>query len=235
MRDDHAAELRRLLPELLDLLAKIAGGEIPAHEAAGEYSRLHLEARGLLTQYGEECVCPWPNAFAWYGAALKLPAWRRTLVQRAKRARILCGLEVPPPWTLVDYQRNGDPNDVPFWQEFVDGLPQHKQQILMEALDRELAYRGLELISDWTKLHTMPCSSRRGATTRIYMYKIKHGDGQGQVALRVFFVTASAFRLVLLHGYDKGADDDEARENREAETACERRSELLARAPERES
>jgi len=59
------------------------------------------------------------------------------------------------------------------------------------------------------------------------MYKIREGAGQGEVQLRVFFVTRGDYTLVLLHGYDKGADLDKARELREAAIACERRLDVL--------
>jgi hypothetical protein len=65
------------------------------------------------------------------------------------------------------------------------------------------------------------------------MYKIRQGEGQGEVALRVFFVTDDGFRLVLLHGYDKGSDLDPARELREAEVACERRLDFYSQDPVR--
>jgi hypothetical protein len=139
----------------------------------------------------------------------------------------MCGLDEPPPWKLEDYQRGGDPADVPFWDEFVAGLEPTKQVILDASLSRELAFRGLGILDDWTKGHPMPCSDRPGARTSVFMFKVRQGSGTGEVMLRVFFMTASGYRLILLHGYDKGADTDDAREQREAVEACARREDVM--------
>lgn len=123
--------------------------------------------------------------------------------------------------------RDGDPDDVPFWDEFVAGLDHHKQVVLQTALDTELAFRGTRLLEDWTVAHTMECSGKPGFRTNVKMFKIRAGSAFGEVVLRVFFETASDYRLVLLHGYDKGADPSEARERQEAKIACARRSDLM--------
>lgn len=44
--------------------------------------------------------------------------------------------------------------------------------------------------------------------------------------LRVFFDTAPGHTIVLVHGYDKGADPSGSGERAEANTACERRADL---------
>lgn len=227
LKDEDAAELRRLIPLLLDLLTAVADGDQAPTEAAVDYRHLHGEVRRILASYGEECICPWPNVYGWAGTAWKDAEWQVNLARRASKARILCGLDEPPPWTLIDYYRAGNANDVPFWNEFVASLEPHKQAILDTSLTRELAFRGLGVMDDWTKGHPMPCSDKPGARTNVFMFKIRQGSGAGEVLLRVFFVTASAYRLVLLHGYDKGADTDEAREQREAAEACVRREDVL--------
>jgi hypothetical protein len=226
VKEEDAAELRQLLPALLELLAAIASGDRSATDAANEYLSLHQQVRRLLTACGEECICPWPNVWGWQGYAARLEDPEAWLVARAAKARILAGLDKPPPWTLEDYFRNGDPNDVPFWSEFADIIDQHKQAILEKSLNGELAYLG-EGVSHGTKGHIWVCDDRRGARTKVLMYKIREGSPFGEVQLRVFFVTATDFRLVLLHGYDKGADADRGREDREAAEACQRREDLM--------
>jgi hypothetical protein len=229
MREHDAAELRGLLPLLLDLLAKVASGEVQPWDADADYRRLHSEVRAILTAYGEPCVCPWPTVWGWHGTAAADPDWQTTLARRASKARILCGLDEPPPWTFIDYYRRGDQDDVPFWADFAGNLEPHKQAILDDSLNRELAFLGPGVMSDWAKGHLMPCSDKPGSRTRVYMYKIREGAGQGEVVLRVFFMTTANYRLVLLHGYDKGADPDPARESREADEACGRRDDYLSR------
>lgn len=227
MREEDARELRRLIPQLLRLLTDVASGSRDPSDADAEYRLLHREIRRLLTAYGEECICPWRNAWEWAGRSAKDPDWEQTLVNRAQKARFLCGLEEPPPWTLEDYFRDGDPDDVPFRDEFVASLEPHKQQILIAALERELAFRGTRVLEARTDGHLMGCSGARGEKTTVKMYKIRHGSAFGEVVLRVFFETASGFRLVLLHGYDKGADASDSREEQEAKIACQRRSDLM--------
>lgn len=228
MTDEDAAELRRLIPELLSLLSAVASGDQDPSAAAVTYRQLHSDVRAILSKYGEPCICPWPNVYGWAGTAAKDENWEVALAKRAARARILCGLDEPPPWTLEDYYRNGDPDDVPFWHDFVDGLAPEKQAILDISLTRELAFRGLDILGDWTKGHPMPCSDKPGARTRVFMFKVRQGSGAGEVVLRIFFTTRSAYRLVLLHGYDKGADPGDAREQREAAEACARLEDLLS-------
>ena len=101
MREQDAAELRGLLPLLLDLLAKVASGEVQPWDADADYRRLHSEVRAILTAYGEPCVCPWPTVWGWHGTAADDPDWQTTLAKRASSARILCGLDEPPPWTFI--------------------------------------------------------------------------------------------------------------------------------------
>lgn len=227
MKDQDRADLRRLLPNLIALLASVASGERDALSAKDEYSYLHPEIRRILVSYGHDCICPWPNIHGWAGVAAKSPDWQTLLATRSAKARLLCGLDEPPPWTLGDYFRNGDRADTPFWSEFVDGLEPHKQAILRENLVRELAFYGPSIMDNDTKGHPMQCSGTRGSRTWVFMYKIKQGSGQGEVQLRAFFITGADYTLVLLHGYDKGADLDPSRERHEADVACERRLEVL--------
>jgi len=227
VREEDANELRRLIPTLLDLLTSVASGARDPSDAAAEYVHLHREVRRILTAYGEECICPWPNVWGWAGTAARDASWQVTLAKRALKARILCGLDEPPPWTFDDYFRDGDLNDMPFWDEFVASLEPHKQAVLDASLTRELAFRGPGVLDDWTKGHPMQCSGTRGSRTNVMMFKIREGSPYGEVVLRVFFITASDYRLVLLHGYDKGADVSDARERREADVACDRRADVL--------
>lgn len=228
VRDQDRDDLRRLIPELLALLSSVASGQRDAVSARDEYGYLHPEVRRILSAYGEDCICPWPTIFGWVGTAAKSADWEALLVERAAKARLLCGLDEPPPWTLEDYLRDGNGEDTPFWSEFASRLEPHKQAILLSGLKRELSFYGTSIINNRTKGHLMQCSGARGAKTTVFMYKIREGAPQGEVHLRVFFITGGAgLRLVLLHGYDKGADDDLARELRETEIACERRLDVL--------
>lgn len=227
MTEEDAKDLRRLIPQLLQVLSDIASGARDPGGADEEYRHLHREVRRILTAYGEECICPWHNAWEWFGRAARDPDWQRTLAERAQKARFLCGLDEPPPWAFEDYFRDGDPDDVPFGDEFVASLEPHKKVVLQTALDEQLAFRGTGVLEDWTAGHTMECSGARGSRTRVMMFKIRKGSDFGEVVLRVFFETASDYRLVLLHGYDKGADPSTVRERQEAKVACQRRSDLM--------
>lgn len=62
MTEEDAKELRRLIPQLLQVLSDIASGARDPGDADAEYRHLHREVRRILTAYGEECICPWRNA-----------------------------------------------------------------------------------------------------------------------------------------------------------------------------
>lgn len=228
MQELDRARLRELLPTLLQLLESVASGDRTAAEADREYRLLHTEVRSLLALENQECICPWPNVWGWEGTARKSDDWQALLASRATKPRIIAGLEEPPLWELTDYWRNGNRGDAPFWSEFAETLEPEKQAILIDSLDHELAIRGLEMVRDPSKLHQMPCNEKRGQRTKVWMYKVREGAGAGEVQLRIFFEPDTHRRLVLLHGYDKGADLDNARELREAAVACTRRQDYLA-------
>jgi len=69
--DEDAAELPRLIPQCLALLSAVASGDQDPSDAAVTYRQLHGGVRGILSKYGEPCICLWPNVYGWAGTAAK--------------------------------------------------------------------------------------------------------------------------------------------------------------------
>lgn len=235
MDDATRLRLRDLLATQKGLLHAVANGERAPNDADADYRRVHSELRQILTAENRNCVCPWGSVHQWAAYAGSRADWEDMLEGLVGPYEILAADSDEPPWRLLDYLRGGDPNDIPF-TEFEASLEPHKVVILAEALRRDLAFRGPSVIDDTTRGHKMDCDTKARPKKTVFMYKIKHGHATGEVVLRVFFMTAPDHGLVLLHGYDKGADPDPAREMREAEEACRRRADVIrAVADERRS
>lgn len=226
MEERSRNRLRELIPAQEAVLRDVASGRRSAVDAEADYKRLHSELRQILTADGRGCMCPWGSIQQWAWTAAGNPGWEAVLDGLVDPYKVLAGDTAKVPWALIDYRRNGDPDDVPF-EIFEAGLEPHKQAILVESLTRELAFRGPAVIDDPTKGHKMDCDTRARPKKTVFMYKIRQGHAAGEVVLRVFFMTAPGYRLVVLHGYDKGADPDAARELAETAEACARRTDVV--------
>ena len=60
-------------------------------------------------------------------------------------------------------------------------------------------------------------------------FRVGEADTQGGVLLRVFFHAFGGRRILVLHGYDKGEDPSERRQQREISDAKRRMSDFEAR------
>jgi hypothetical protein len=228
MDDATRLRLRDLLATQKALLSAVASGARAPNDAEADYRRVHSDLRQILTAENRNCVCPWGSVHQWAAYAGASAGWEDLLEGLIGPYEVLAADTDEAPWRLVDYLRNGDPDDIPF-SEFEASLEPHKAVILDTALRRDLAIRGPSVIDDWTRGHKMVCDAKSRPKKTVFMYKIKHGHATGEVILRVFFMTAPGHCLVLLHGYDKGADLDPAQEGREAAEACLRRSDVIQR------
>ena len=226
MDETTRVRLRDLLATQKALLHGVASGARAATDAEADYRRVHSDLRQILTAEGRKCVCPWGSIHQWAASAGARADWESVLDGLMGPYEILAGDTAEAPWRLIDYHRNGDPNDMPF-TDFETGLEPHKWVILDASLRGELAFRGPSVIDDKTKGHKMDCDTKARPKKTVFMYKIQRGHGTGDVVLRVFFMTAPGGCLVLLHGYDKGADPGPARELRETAEACVRRADMV--------
>lgn len=217
---------RELIARQRDLLAAVAEGRRAPDEADAEYKRTHVELRALLARHTLPCFCPWGSVKPWaYGGYGDWPA------EIERMATPLRDIIEPPErtvWRLVLYRRNGDPDDLPFDQEFEASLSQEKWAVLDASLREELAQHGTTLLTNQKKSHPMPCPGVHRPQPSVDMYKIREAASSGRVVLRVFFETAAEHTIVLLHGYDKGRADSETRQRAEAKVACQRRADLLS-------
>jgi hypothetical protein len=115
--------------------------------------------------------------------------------------------------------------DIPF-EAFIDSLPDVSVVALMTAIDTVLAARGIELArTEWLK----PLG--RG----LHEFRVRHDAGEiahmfggvtgaampsrRAILLRVFVHFHDDRRILLLNGYDKGADTSDRRQRLEIERA----------------
>lgn len=224
MDDAERALARELILAQEALLVAVARGDRDLDEADIEYKRRHNQLRQLLAKDTLPCYCPWGSVKAWAYSGYE--DWQAALEQLRLPLRRLLTETEDTPWRLVLYRRDGDSDDVPFLA-FEDGLTDEKWVVLDTSLRRELAIQGTTLLRNDRKAHTMPCAGGP-PQPNVLMYKVREGAPSGEVVLRVFFDTAPDHTIILLHGYDKGADPSDGRERAEANTACERRAELRA-------
>jgi hypothetical protein len=205
------------LPEMIlaqeALLRSMADGTRTPLDSKDEYLGRHAELRNLLQAAGLPCYCPWNNVWAWSGRVAQVgAAWPAELAKlRAPFAAILGTAPVPPAWKLQYLDE--------FIEGFVASLSQVKQIVLDRHLKDELAVSGLTLLENRQKLESVDC--RRGGN--IFEYKIQTKSSDTEFKLRIFLDTAPGNVLVLLHGFDKGANDSKAYQSTQIEVACGRR------------
>jgi putative component of toxin-antitoxin plasmid stabilization module len=126
---------------------------------------------------------------------------------------------VPGEWTPEPFE--ADDGTIPF-ERFINGLSDFQFVALDTAIDRVLSVRGIELVrTEWLKalgdgLHEFRV--RHDASEIAHMFG---GDTptvavpSGHVLLRVFVHFHGDKVVLLLGGYDKGADPKDRRQQRE--------------------
>ncbi len=223
MNENERQELRDLIDEQARLLAAIAADPSLGDDVKVEYRERHRAIRVRLPN-NLPCFCVWGSIETWQYTP------HPDLQDELDRMRApLAGLlyQEDARWRLALYRRNGEPADLPFLDEFALQLGDAHFDVLEASLQSELAVLGTNLLVDRRKAHTFDCKGGRPKTA-VFMHKIEEGTPSVRVVLRVFFETAPNRTIVLLHGYDKGADDSERAERREAAVACERLRDLKA-------
>jgi hypothetical protein len=224
LNESERQELRDLIAEQERLLAAVAADPLLGDGVKVEYRERHRAIRARLAPNGFACFCVYDSIEPW--RYTPHPEVQDELDRmRAPLAGLLYQEETP--WRLVLYRRDGNPHELPFLDDFALGLGDAHFDILEASLRSELAVMGTNLLVDRRKAHTFDCKGGRPKTA-VLMYKIEEGTSSMRVVLRIFFETAPGRTIVLLHGYDKGADDSERREKREAAVACERLRDLKA-------
>ncbi len=217
MDDEERQELRDLIAEQERLLAAVAADPLLVDDQVkAEYKWRHHTIRSRLVPHWLPCFCVYDSIEPWQYSPH--PDVQDDLDRmRAPLATLL--YQETTPWRLVLHRRKGDPDDLPFLDFALEVGGEHFD-VLEASLRAELAVLGTSLLADRRKAHTFDCSGGRPKTT-VFMYKIEQGASSVRVVLRVFFDTAPNHTIVLLHGYDKGADDTDRREKREAAAACQ--------------
>jgi hypothetical protein len=136
-------------------------------------------------------------------------------------------------WTPEPF--TDDDGDIPF-ERFADDLSDFKFSALYTAIDRVLSVRGIDLArTEWLKalgkgLHEFRV--RHDADEIAHMFG---GDPPwvaapaGKILLRVFVHFYGDKVILLLGGYDKGADSTESRQQREIAEARRRLTQFQER------
>lgn len=224
MDEDERQELRDLIADQEALLAAVAADPTLGEGLKAEYTARHREIRRRLVVHGRACFCVYDSIEPWQysphpDVQAELDRMRAPLADLLRQGP-------GAPWRLVVYRRDGDPDDLPFVDWALE-LGEDHFNVLDASLLSELAVRGTELLTDRRKAHMFDCPGGKPKTA-VFMEKIEEGTSSVRVVLRVFWDTAPGRTIVLLHGYDKGADDSDRRERREAAEACARMRDLRA-------
>jgi hypothetical protein len=216
-------QLAALIEDQERLLVEVATDPDTADAREPEYLERHQLIRARLAPLGRPCYCVVGSLQPWRWTPH--PELEEELDRLRTPLRDLLTIGGPT-WRLVLYRRNGLPTDLPFLDDFALTLGDEHFEVLDTSLERELAVLGTSLMPNRKKMHGYGCTGSERPKRSVPMYKIEEGAPSVRVVLRVFFETAPDHRIVLLHGYDKGADDSDARERREADVACGRALDL---------
>jgi hypothetical protein len=128
------------------------------------------------------------------------------------------GEPVPPAWSVEVFE--ADDGTVPF-ERFAEDLPGFKFHALDMAVERVLAVKGLDLVrTEWLKplgggLHEFRIRRNAAEIARRFGGDPGRSAWRGKVLLRVFVHFHGDRVILLLGGYDKGADPKERRQQRE--------------------
>lgn len=127
------------------------------------------------------------------------------------------------PWTPDPFE--ADDGTIPF-ERFVEDLSDFKFVALDTAIDRVLAQRGIDLVrTEWLKalgqgLHELRIRHDAHEIARMFGGEPPAPQARGdKVLLRVFVHFYGDKVVLLLGGYDKAADPNDRRQQREIATA----------------
>ena len=127
------------------------------------------------------------------------------------------------PWTLQPFR--SDDGSIPL-QRFLDGLSEYQRISVHAALQRGLAMRGIELVStQWLKplgggLHEFRVRHDGAEIARMFGGPRPEVSAPSRAVLVRIFVHFYGDKVVLLlGGYDKGADPKPRRQQREIAAA----------------
>lgn len=140
---------------------------------------------------------------------------------------------MPPRWKVEVYE--ADDGTVPF-ERFIAELSGQQLAALNAAVEHVLSVRGIDLVrTEWLKalgegLHEFRVRHDAGEIARMFGGSAaRAGAKRGHVLLRVFVHFHGEKVVLLLAGYDKGADPKERRQQREIAAARRLLAEFKAR------
>jgi phage-related protein len=205
----------------MDVAGEVKSPEEAQPDYAGQHEALKAVAKGLGIS---KCPCPWSHVRQWHSIATACAPREVTALLDDRFSEIrqaLNDLQDRPKFKLTLYRRRGNPADHPFltWQQ--RDLSETKQVVLDAQLKGTLARLGPEVARDPTQGERISRSGRSVIEFKIRCDAKAYGCPQEALHLRVFFI-AKASQIVLLHGYDKGTDSSEKRQQREIGEAFRR-------------
>jgi putative component of toxin-antitoxin plasmid stabilization module len=140
---------------------------------------------------------------------------------------------MPPRWTVEVYE--ADDGTIPF-ERFIASLSVQQLAALNAAVEHVLAVRGMDLVrTEWLKalgegLHEFRVRHDAGEIARMFGgAAARAGAKREHVLLRVFVHFHGEKVVLLLAGYDKGADPKERKQQREIAAARRLLAEFKAR------
>jgi hypothetical protein len=237
MTTGERAKLERgsdLLDRCRSIVVEICRDPNVAAMLAKDYEQIQDDLRALLSELDEDAEDPLPWRDVWHLLEITTGTEDEAL---AKFNAAVSGYQAlfngirraGPQWELEFYEEAGRHPVI----EWAKKLPKSRRASLFVALERILAYDGPEVANN----------SGRGRRLGQGLYEFKIGlcaaqtadlfpgrDGETEpegpakerTCLRVFFAVDNGRLLLLLAGYDKGADDGRRRQAQEIEIARRR-------------
>lgn len=222
MSDLESSSIGRALTGLIRVLAEVEDNLTAVDGAAVEYARQWRQVNDVLVALPlENPLHAYPTLWDWYARCqddLRHPRARHQHLEEisARAAETLTLLEVgPPTFSIEMFERDGNPNDVPYLSWFLHDLTRPKQLAAKAGVERILAYLGNAVVeTEWGgHLQDGLCELRirRTAAEVESWWRNYHGlpvpepEPHVEILLRIYFHAYGDKVILLLGGFDKGA------------------------------
>lgn len=222
MSDIESSSMGRALTGLIRVLAEVADDLTAVDGAAVEYARQWRQVNDVLVAVPlENPLRAYPTLWDWYARCqddLRHAQTRSLHLEEisARAAEALTLLEVgPPAFSIELFERDSNPNDVPYLSWFLHDLTKPKQLAAKAAVERILAYLGNAVVeTEWGgNLQDGLCELRIRRTAAEVESWWRNYQGlpepepqpHVEILLRIYFHAYGDKVILLLGGFDKGA------------------------------
>lgn len=222
MAGTEPSAMGRVLTDLVKMIAEVDDSLRAITDANEEYARRWRQVNEALCAIPlDNPLAEFPTLWDWYSRCQDdldtVDARRQCLADISARALQTTGvLSVPPPtYTIEMFERDGNPDDVPYLRWFLHELTRPKQLAAKAGVERILAYLGSAVVdTDWgDNLQDSVCELRikRTAAETEAWWRSHYGlpypepEPHVEVLLRIYFHAYGDKVILLLGGFDKGA------------------------------